>query len=214
MDGNEQFTDAAQVAELFDRIEATADLRRLWASTLFVEQPIARDRALSEPVAALARRKPLVIDESDADLDSFPRAHGLGYAGVSAKTCKGVYRALLNAARAATWNAAGARVLHHGGRPDGAARHRTPAQPGARRARRRRSTSRSTVITSSAASPAPSPAEQARFAAAHPDLYRLEGARARVRIRDGRIALASLAVPGFAVGCAPDWDDMRPMAAF
>ena len=43
------------VAELFDRIAATPQLQRLWASTLFVEQPIARDRAL---VGAGRRRSP------------------------------------------------------------------------------------------------------------------------------------------------------------
>ena len=212
MDGNEQFTDVAQLAELFDRIEASADLRRLWASTLFVEQPIARDRALSDPVTALARRKPLVIDEFDADLDSFPRAHGLGYAGVSAKTCKGVYRALLNAARATTWNAAGA--------PCFITAEDLTVQPGIAL---QHSLALATLVGAEHVEvnghhyvggfAGASPAERARFAAEHPDLYRLEGSQARLRISDGRIALASLAVSGFAVGCTPDWDHMRPMEA-
>ncbi len=210
MDGNEQFGEAAAVAALFDRIEATPQLKRLWASTLFVEQPIARDKALSEPVAALARRKPLVIDESDADLDAFPRARGLGYAGVSAKTCKGVYRALINAARAAKWNAAGAACF--------ITAEDLTVQPGIAL---QQSLALAALVGAEhvevnghhfvggfAGAPA---AEQARFAAAHGDLYRLDGGQARLRIDDGHIALTSLAVPGLAVGCAPEWSDMRPL---
>ena len=212
LDGNEQFSDAARLSALFDRIEATSDLERLWASTLFVEQPIARDRALAESVEALARRKPLVIDESDADLNSFPRARGLGYAGVSAKTCKGVYRALINAARAATGTAADAACF--------VTAEDLTAQPGIAL---QQSLALAALVGAEhievnghhygGGFAGASPAEQARFATAHPDLYRLEAGQARVRIRDGRIGLASLAVPGLAVGCAPDWDAMEPMAA-
>lgn len=212
MDGNEQFTETAHLAGLFDRIAATAELRRLWASTLFVEQPIARDRALSEPVHALARIKPLVIDESDADLEVFPRAHSLGYAGISAKTCKGVYRALINATRAATWNATDAACF--------VTAEDLTVQPGIAL---QHSLSLAVLVGAEHVEvnghhfvggfAGASPAEQARFAAAHPDLYRLEGDQARVRISDGRIALASLDVPGFGVGCDPNWGTMQPMAA-
>ena len=210
LDGNEQFAEAAHVAELFDRIEATPELARLWAATLFVEQPIARDRALSEPVTALARRKPLVIDESDEDLESFPRAHGLGYAGVSAKTCKGVYRALLNAARAARWSAAGA--------PSFITAEDLTVQPGIAL---QHSLALAALVGATHVEvnghhfvggfAGASAAEEARFAAAHPDLYRLADGHARVRISDGRISLASLGGSGFAVTCAPDWDAMRPL---
>ena len=209
LDGNEQFTDIAPVAALFGRIEATAQLERLWASTLFVEQPIARDRVFMEPAHALALRKPLVIDESDEDLESFRRARSLGYTGVSAKTCKGVYRALLNAARARKWNAGGAACF--------VTAEDLTVQPGI-------ALQHSLALAALVGAPhvevnghhfvggfaGASPAEQARFAAAHPDLYRLEEDRARVRIHDGRMALASLDVPGFAVGCAPDWETMPP----
>jgi hypothetical protein len=52
-----------------------------------------------------------------------------------------------------------------------------------------------------------------RFATAHPDLYRVDDGVARLHIRDGRIFHSSPAVPGLAVGCASDCDNMRPMAA-
>ena len=79
--------------------------RPLEASTLFIEQPIARSKALVEPIDTLAREIAVEIDESDADISVFPAARALGYRGVSAKSCKGFYRALLNRARIAHWNA-------------------------------------------------------------------------------------------------------------
>src|SRR4029079_1722165 len=47
--------------------------------------------------------KPVIIDESDDALDAFPREKALGYKGVSAKTCKGIYKSLINHARCAAW---------------------------------------------------------------------------------------------------------------
>ena len=43
---------------------------------------------------------PLLIDESDGDLDTFKTAIDLGYSGVSSKACKGLIKALANAALA------------------------------------------------------------------------------------------------------------------
>lgn len=105
LDGNEQYKDADAVAAFWDRVEATPALERLRSAILFVEQPIARAVALSSPVRALARRRPVEIDESDGSLDAFVHAKELGYTGVSSKACKGVYRSILNRARCAHWNA-------------------------------------------------------------------------------------------------------------
>ena len=80
-------------------------LARLKSAILFVEQPIARAKALAEPIHALAREVAVEIDESDADMGVFPAGRALGYRGISAKSCKGFYRALLNRARIARWNA-------------------------------------------------------------------------------------------------------------
>jgi hypothetical protein len=55
-------------------------------------------------------------------------------------------------------------------------------------------------------------AEQAAFAAAHPDLYaQTNGGPARLRITEGRLSIASLACPGFAVAADLDFASMRPM---
>jgi hypothetical protein len=54
--------------------------------------------------------------------------------------------------------------------------------------------------------------EQLAFLNAHPDLYRRVDGRVRLNIKDGALALSSLAqTPGLAVGVTPDWDAMRPM---
>jgi hypothetical protein len=54
--------------------------------------------------------------------------------------------------------------------------------------------------------------EQTAFARAHPDLYHRAGGPARLRIKDGQLALGSLACPGFAVGADMDFAAMRPMS--
>ena len=105
LDGNEQYDDVEGIAELWRRMRETPALARLVASTLFIEQPIKRAAALTKSVDALARLKPLIIDESDGELGSFPAALALGYSGVSSKSCKGLYKSILNAARIARLNA-------------------------------------------------------------------------------------------------------------
>lgn len=105
LDGNEQYDSADAAAALWRALEAGPGLARLRASVLFIEQPVKRARALESGVGALASFRPVVIDESDGDLDAFPRAAALGYAGVSSKACKGVWRSLLNLARCRAWNA-------------------------------------------------------------------------------------------------------------
>ena len=107
LDGNEQYDDVEAIAALWEAMESGAALQRLCASTLFIEQPIKRQVALVRSVQPLARLRPVIIDESDGDLDAFVRARALGYTGVSSKNCKGFYKSLINLARCRVWNAAG-----------------------------------------------------------------------------------------------------------
>ena len=104
LDGNEQYSDARGVLDLWRRMKSEPRLRRLTSSVAFIEQPIARHAALSEDVSSLAAEKPVIIDESDDSLEAFPRARTLGYTGVSSKSCKGLYKSLLNRARCIVWN--------------------------------------------------------------------------------------------------------------
>src|SRR5581483_1902617 len=103
LDGNEQYGDVDGVLELWRRMKREPRLQRLTGSIVFIEQPIKRQSALGADVSALGKEKPVIIDESDDTLDAFPRARALGYKGVSSKTCKGIYKSIINAARCAAW---------------------------------------------------------------------------------------------------------------
>jgi len=96
LDGNEQFHTMADVAELARKIEGRPWLQNIWARAAWIEQPVSRDASLVPEVSAALKRisKPVIIDESDGTDDAVDRALALGYQGISAKNCKGVYRTL------------------------------------------------------------------------------------------------------------------------
>ncbi len=101
LDGNEQYSDPADFDELIHRIQSDARLDRLWDNTLLIEQPLPRDIALddvqTEGIRRLCKQKPVIIDESDEQLDAYRQAINVGYRGISSKNCKGPIRSLLNA---------------------------------------------------------------------------------------------------------------------
>ena len=215
LDGNEQYEDVEGIAELWRRMAETPALRRLVAATLYIEQPIKRSVALSRSVEALARERPLIIDESDGEVSAFPTALALGYTGVSSKLCKGLYKSILNAARAAMLNRDAERPRAFLSGED------LTVWPGV-------ALQQDTALVSllgldhvernahhfiDGMSFAPA-SEQDAFLAAHPTLYeRPPSGPVRLRIREGRIATASLACPGFAVGAPLAFAAMRPMPA-
>lgn len=104
LDGNEQFTDAEGFAAFWAEMSSDPDLHRFCSAIQFVEQPIARSVALDVPLGSLGAQVAFEIDESDEDITSFRRAVGVGYRGVSSKSCKGIYRSLLNRARVVKLN--------------------------------------------------------------------------------------------------------------
>jgi hypothetical protein len=214
LDGNEQYDNVEGIAELWRRMAEAPALARLVEAILFIEQPIKRAKALAATVKPLARLKPLIIDESDGELGSFPAALGLGYSGVSSKTCKGLYKSILNAARVAQLNAKA-----------GAARYFMSAEDLTTLAGV--SVQQDLALVSllglghvernghhfvDGMSFAPE-AEQAAFAEAHPDLYGRRGGPARLRIDAGRLQLGSLGAPGFAVAADMDFASLRRMSA-
>jgi hypothetical protein len=212
LDGNEQYNDIAALLELWRRMRQAPQLRRLVASLLFIEQPITRAHALDDDVSALARVKPVIIDESDDELGAFPRARGLGYSGVSSKCCKGIYKSIFNAARCAKWNAeAGApRYLMTGEDltvQAGLALQQDLALVnliGIRHVER----NGHHYVNGMAGLPA---AEQTRFLTEHPDLYEHKYGAVRLKIRAGQLGIGSLARSGFASGAYPDWNTLKPM---
>jgi hypothetical protein len=101
LDGNEQFRTLADFRAFWDALGRRAELRQFFTHLLFVEQPFHRDVALRPDavgeIADWPERPPLIIDESDGEIESLPQALRLGYAGTSHKNCKGVFKGILNA---------------------------------------------------------------------------------------------------------------------
>lgn len=208
LDGNEQYEDVDGIVELWRKVAERPKLARLVQSTLFIEQPIKRSVALSRTVAPLAKLRPVIIDESDGELSSFPAALELGYAGVSSKNCKGFYKSILNAARVAKLGPG-----HFMSAED------LTTLPGV-------SVQQDLALVSllgmthvernahhfvDGMSFAPE-SEQNAFVARHPDLYeKKDGKPARLKAAGGKISLTSLGVPGFAVGADMDFSAMKPM---
>jgi hypothetical protein len=214
LDGNEQFADVPTLSAFLIALRGEARLARFAQGVVYLEQPLPRAVALDTDVHALAADVPLIIDESDATLDAFPQARARGYGGVSSKTCKGVYKSLLNAARCARFNATrdAPRAFMTG--------EDLTAQPGLAVQQdlalagllglshvERNGHHYAAGFDGQHAGVR----EQQMFAAAHPDLYEAAGDRVRLAIHDGRIAIASLAVRGFASSAWPDVETMQPM---
>jgi hypothetical protein len=212
LDGNEQYDDFEGVAALWSKMKAEPRLKRLAESVIFFEQPVKRQKALHQKVTGID--KPVIIDESDDAMDAFPRAQALGYRGVSSKTCKGIYKSLINAARCAAWNRE-----KPGSDPDffmsgedltiqaGLALQQDLALVsllGITHVER----NGHHYVNGMAGLAQP---EQDAFLAAHPDLYERSHGATRVRISGGLLAIGSLDCPGYASIAMPDWDNMRRM---
>jgi hypothetical protein len=212
LDGNEQYESVDAVVALWEALTRTPSLRRLVDSILFIEQPITRKTALLHDIGPLAARRPVIIDESDADLDAFVEARAVGYRGVSSKTCKGLYKSLVNAARCARWNAEAGAPTYFMSAEDLTTQAGLALQQdlalvtllGIAHVER----NGHHYVAGMAARPA---AEQRAFLAAHSDLYTDARGIARVRISGGRLAIGSLACPGFAAAAEPEWTSMREM---
>ena len=210
LDGNEQYADVADLSQFLDAFLAAPQLRALAAKTVFIEQPIRRAHALERDVRSVAARMPLLIDESDATLDSFMQARALGYTGVSSKSCKGFYKSIVNAARCAQARARGEPLFLSGedltmqagvGLQQDLA---LVAWLGLDHVER----NGHHYVDGMAALPV---GERRAFAALHPTLYAHSDEAVRLRIVDGQIDLSSSNAIGFAtgrVGAAIQWDAM------
>lgn len=99
-DANEQFRSLEDFRRYWDETQRHPALRKFFAHLYFVEQPLHRDVALQAGLQQAFNdwpdRPPILIDESDASLESARVAMDLGYAGGSYKSCKGVFKGLAN----------------------------------------------------------------------------------------------------------------------
>jgi L-alanine-DL-glutamate epimerase-like enolase superfamily enzyme len=214
LDGNEQYEDAQGVAQLVDGIRGRPALARLWDSILFIEQPIARKLALDEDLRKADLGKPVIIDESDGELDTFVAARERGYTGVSSKTCKGLYKSILNAARCAAWNSECGAKRYFMSAEDLTTQAGLSVQQdlalvnllGIEHVER----NGHHYVNGMAAQPQ---AEQDAFLAAHPDVYERSHGAVRLKIRDGKIEVGSLACPGYASAAMPDFGAMSVLSS-
>ncbi|QCI63158.1 enolase [Phreatobacter stygius] len=214
VDANEQYAPADLLA-LFALIEADPKLGRFIGRLLLVEQPFDRRITFDSPLDPRLAARTVIIDEADDAYDAFPRALALGYRGVSAKSCKGLYKALLNAARVAVANA----QADAAGAPFVLSAEDLTCQPGL-------AVQQDTALVAALGLGhvernghhyvdgfGQAPASEAEaFLAAHPDLYTRDQGRIRLAAARGRLATSSLFGPGFASGAMPDWASLSPLA--
>ena len=205
LDGNEQYEDMEGVAELWSKMKSEPRLARLVESIIFIEQPVKRQKALERNIAGID--KPVIIDESDDSLEAFVCAKSLGYMGVSSKTCKGIYKSLINLARCAAW---GPQYFMSG--------EDLTIQPGL-------ALQQDLALVSLLGlthlernghhyvngMAGLGKGEQDAFLAAHPDLYERSHGAVRVKITRGELAIGSLDCKGYASAVLPDWSSMKEM---
>lgn len=207
LDGNEQYRDAGHVGELLDRIDATPALSGFRKALAYLEQPIAREAALARPLGAVAERVPVIIDESDDGYDAFPSARAMGYRGVSSKSCKGLYKAMLNRARCAAW-----------GPPHFISAEDLTCQAGL-------SVQQDTALVAFLGIPHAernghqygegfgNPDEADAFLRGHPGFYARDAAgTVRLATGSGRLSTAPLSGPGYAHSADPDWSGLSPLS--
>jgi hypothetical protein len=210
LDANEQYADLANLGEMVDRLDRDAALRPIASKLLYIEQPMPRDITRQSPLGALASRD-FIIDEADDSYDAFPAARELGYRGISSKSCKGLYKSVINATRAARWSAGGATCFVAG--EDLTCQAGLAVQQdlalgaliGVTHAER----NGHHYVDGFADTPA---AEAEAFLNGHPDLYTSDGGKVRLAIHDGDLLTGSLTAPGFATAVHPDWSAMSPLA--
>ncbi|HEV7602858.1 MAG TPA: hypothetical protein VGO49_21705 [Bradyrhizobium sp.] len=209
LDANEQYADLAALGVLVDRLDRDRALKPITAKLLYIEQPMPRDITRQSPLGELARRD-FIIDEADDSYDAFAAARALGYRGISSKSCKGIYKSIVNAARAQKWSAGGERYFITG--EDLTCQAGLAVQQdlalgaliGVTHAER----NGHHYVDGFADTPE---REAQAFLSAHPDLYARDGNSVRLSIHNGDLLTGSLTSAGFASGAHPDWAALKPL---
>lgn len=195
LDANEQYL-PDRFAIFLESLQGVPRLSRLRAAIAFIEQPFARETALTLEITPALSAFPLIIDESDDHDDAFATAIAHGWSGTSIKSCKGVMRALVNYARMVDGRARGKRLF--------ISAEDLTCQPGL-------CWQQDTLVAATLGCrdvernghhfggglQGYDDLEKARLLAAHPDLYRRQGERIDLVIEDGTVAIGSLFGPGF-----------------
>jgi len=209
LDANEQYADLKALGALVERLDRDPALSPIATRLLYIEQPMPRDITRQSPLGALAKRD-FIIDEADDRYDAFLAARELGYRGISSKSCKGIYKSIVNATRAAKWSVEGGKYFITG--EDLTCQAGLGVQQdlalgaliGVTHAER----NGHHYVDGFAETP---DAEARAFLAAHTDLYRRSGGKVRLAIHDGDLLTGSLTAPGFATSVHPYWPTLSPL---
>jgi hypothetical protein len=211
LDANEQYADLAALGALVDRLDRDDALAPIAAKLLYIEQPMPRDITRQSPLGKLSKRD-FIIDEADDSYDAFPAARALGYRGISSKSCKGIYKSIVNATRSHIWSADGGKFFISG--EDLTCQAGLGVQQdlalgaliGVTHAER----NGHHYVDGFADTPE---REAQAFLAAHPDLYIRDGNTIRLSIHHGNLLTGSLTSAGFASGAHPDWAALKSLQA-
>jgi hypothetical protein len=209
LDANEQYADLAALSALVDRLDRDNALQPIAAKLLYIEQPMPRDITRQSPLGNLSKRD-FIIDEADDSWDAFPAARALGYRGISSKSCKGIYKSIVNATRAEKWSVDGEKYFISG--EDLTCQAGLAVQQdlalgaliGVTHAER----NGHHYVDGFANTPAH---EAEAFLSTHPDLYIRDDNAIRLSIHDGDLLTGSLTSAGFASGAHPDWAALKPL---
>jgi hypothetical protein len=206
LDANEQYADLGDLRSLVDRLSNDSTLDPISSRLLYIEQPMPRDTTRASPLAGIAVYD-FIIDEADDSYNAFVCAKALGYRGISSKSCKGIYKSVINATRAAKWSTEGEKFFVSG--EDLTCQAGLAVQQdlalGALIGITHTERNGHHYVDGFADTP---PDEANAFLAAHPDLYERAGNKVRLAIHDGDLLTGSLVQPGFASGVHPLWPSM------
>ena len=209
LDANEQYSDFVSLQDFADRLRGDAALEPIASRLLYIEQPMPRDLTRAVRLGALAALD-FIIDEADESYGAFPAARLLGYRGISSKSCKGIYKSILNATRAARWSEAHDRFFITG--EDLTCQAGLSLQQdlalGALIGIAHVERNGHHYVDGFGETPEN---EANAFLAVHPDLYARDAGRVRLAILDGDLLTGSLVKPGFATGAHPLWPTMSPL---
>jgi hypothetical protein len=208
LDANEQYADLKSLGALVDRLDRDAALKPVATRLLYIEQPMPRDITRQSPLGALSTRD-FIIDEADDSYEAFPAAKGLGYRGISSKSCKGIYKSVLNATRVRKWSGDEGKFFITG--EDLTCQAGLAVQQdlalGALLGITHAERNGHHYVDGFADTPEH---EANAFLAAHPDLY-IRDRTVKLSIHDGDLMTGSLTKPGFASGVHPDWAALTPL---
>jgi hypothetical protein len=209
LDANEQYADLVGLRHLVERLDRDSALAPIASKLLYIEQPMPRDLTRAASLGDIAVYD-FIIDEADDSYNAFVSARSLGYRGISSKSCKGLYKSVINATRATKWSSSRDKFFITG--------EDLTCQAGLS-VQQDLALGALIGITHAERNGhhyvdgfGETPKEEAdAFLAAHPDLYARTGDKVRLAIHDGDLLTGSLTAPGFASVVHPQWRSMPPL---